>query len=149
MREYLMNSRKGQFISGTILVTLLGAGATLFFAYQLIGALAVVGNYLALAGAFVLSGSIVYYGFEEDYLDDFFSSDGIEVVFLVLIGAAVGPIAYRLFDALLATTGNLVGGLLIGLATLSVFFGTSYVLGGIATLAGLLADLMGIVGGEN
>lgn len=144
-----LNTRKGQFISGTLLITILGIGGTAFLGYKFISALAVVANYASLTGALVVSGAVVYYGFEEGYLDDFFSSKDTELVFLVLMGAGLAPLLYRLFESLISALGGLLGVLLIGLVTLAVFFSPAFVFGGLASIVGFIADLMGIFGGEN
>lgn len=149
-KEMLTGSRKGQFISGTILATLVGVGLTAFLGYQLIGGLAVVGNYVSLIGAFAVSLAIVYYGFETSYLDDFFSDEGFKLGFLVLIGTGAAPLAYKMFQGVLETVGGLLGVLIVGLVTLAVFFGPAVVGGSILSGATFIVDLWDILfGGEN
>jgi len=141
-------NRKGQLSIG-ILATVIGIGAVAFLGFQLISALAVVGNYASVAGALALGIAIVYFGFTEDIVEDFFSSRDIELLFLVLMGVGVVPLAYVLFERLLVVAGSSIGALIIGLVTLAVYFSPAFVLGGISTLLGFVIDLLDLFGGED
>jgi uncharacterized membrane protein len=129
-------------ITGTLIVSVLVLG---FLGFQLVSLSAVVASWLAVAAGIVAGIGLAYTLVDEELLDVFFSTEEFQIISSVLVGVVAGFVVWRLVEAVLATFGLLVA-LLVGVAiAVSAVFSPAYLVSGLATGIGLLADLLGII----
>lgn len=135
------------------MVAILGGLAAIgiggFLLIQLLSSVSVVASWISVLAAIGIGLALTYQLYMENFLQDFFDTEEVEILSSVLIGVVAGFIGYRLVEALLASFGLLTALVVGSIAVLSVVFSPAYVAGGIATIIGFVVDIIDLVGGEN
>ena len=129
-------------ITGTLIVSVLVLG---FVSFQLISFSAVVASWLAVASGVAGGIGLAYTLIDEDLLEPFFTTEEFRIITSVLVGAVSGFVIWKLVEAVLATFGLLIA-LLVGIGiAVSAVFSPAFLVSGLATGIGLVADLLDVL----
>lgn len=116
-----------------------------FLTWNFIGALASLANVFAVIGGLTVFAGLTYSLLEDDLLDVLgFESQLLESLSALFIGATVGAVSYKLFEALFAVAGW-------GVALFLVVLGVAFFVRPILTyniVVGLIGGILDLVGGE-